>query len=157
MTRGEAIQWLEWCRDNYFLNAPIKWDVAQASRMAIQALSAEPCEDAISRQAVIENQKLIYKEYCKTDHEKALMEELARINQDLPPATPKQKMGRWIIKDGKEQGYDIAGVKTWYIQIMCDKCGFIKTAIEGHTGQYKYCPNCGQPKMVESQAEKGNE
>ena len=54
-----------------------------------------------------------------------------------------QKTGHWITKEGKEQGYDIAGVKTWYIQIMCNECGFIKTAIEGHTGQYHYCPNCG--------------
>lgn len=53
------------------------------------------------------------------------------------------KTGHWITKDGKEQGYDIGGVKTWYIQIMCSECGFIKTAIEGHTGQYHYCPNCG--------------
>ena len=60
------------------------------------------------------------------------------------------KTGHWIIKDGKEQGYDIAGIKTWYIQIMCDKCGFIKTAIEGHTGQYNFCPNCGC-RMVEPQ------
>ena len=53
------------------------------------------------------------------------------------------KTGHWIVKEGREQGYDIAGIKTWYIQIMCDKCGFIKTAIEGHTGQYHFCPNCG--------------
>ena len=58
-------------------------------------------------------------------------------------ALENQKTGHWITKEGKEQGYDIAGVKTWYIQIMCNECGFIKTAIEGHTGQYHYCPNCG--------------
>ena len=58
------------------------------------------------------------------------------------------RTGHWIIKDGKEQGYDIGGVKTWYIQIMCDKCGFIKTAIEGHTGQYNFCPNCGAKMAV---------
>lgn len=68
-----------------------------------------------------------------------------------PSVTPQEpKTGHWIIKDGKEQGYDIGGIKTWYIQIMCDKCGFIKTAIEGHTGQYRYCPICGA-KMVELQ------
>ena len=55
----------------------------------------------------------------------------------------KSKTGHWITKDGKEQGYDIGGVKTWYIQIMCSECGLIKTAIEGHTGQYNYCPQCG--------------
>ena len=53
------------------------------------------------------------------------------------------KTGHWIIRDEKEQGYDIAGIKTWYIQIVCSECGWIKTAIEGHTGQYHYCPNCG--------------
>ena len=55
----------------------------------------------------------------------------------------ESKTGHWITKDGKEQGYDIGGIKTWYIQIMCSECGFIKTAIEGHTGQYHYCPRCG--------------
>ena len=64
--------------------------------------------------------------------------------------------GHWIIKDDKEQGYDIGGVKTWYIQIMCSECGFIKTAIEGRTGQYHYCPNCGC-RMVEQQESEDKE
>ena len=76
---------------------------------------------------------------------------------ELPSINPQEsKTGHWIIKDGKEQGYDIGGIKTWYIQIMCDKCGFIKTAIEGHTGQFKYCPNCGC-RMVETQERSGEE
>ena len=58
-------------------------------------------------------------------------------------ALDKRETGHWIMKEGKEQGYDIGGAKTWYIQIMCSECRFIKTAIEGHTGQYHYCPNCG--------------
>lgn len=66
----------------------------------------------------------------------------------------KTKIGYWIIKDCKEQGYDIGGVKTWYIQIKCSECGFIKTAIEGHTGQYHYCPHCGA-KMVKPQESEG--
>lgn len=65
------------------------------------------------------------------------------VNEKMKDIVVERKKGKWIIKDGKEQGYDIAGIKTWYIQIMCNKCGFIKTAIEGHTGQYNYCPNCG--------------
>ena len=55
----------------------------------------------------------------------------------------KEKVGHWIVKDDKEQGYDIDGVKTWYIQIICSKCGFIKPAIEGRIGQYHFCPKCG--------------
>ena len=63
---------------------------------------------------------------------------------ELPSVTPQEpKTGHWITKNGKEQGYDIGGLKTWYIQIMCSECGFIKAAIEGHTGQYHHCPNCG--------------
>ena len=72
---------------------------------------------------------------------------------DLPSVTPQEpRKGHWITKNGKEQGYDIGGVKTWYIQIMCSECGFIKTAIEGHTGQYHFCPNCGA-KMDRAESE----
>ena len=82
---------------------------------------------------------------------------LCKRIKELPSINPQEsKTGHWIIKDGKEQGYDIGGIKTWYIQIMCDKCGFIKTAIEGHTGQFKYCPNCGC-RMVETQERSGEE
>jgi len=50
----------------------------------------------------------------------------------LPSVTPQEpKTGHWIIKDDKEQGYDIGGVKTWYIQIMCSECGFIKNSNRG--------------------------
>ena len=27
---------------------------------------------------------------------------------------------------------------------MCGNCGFIHDFIDNHTGQYKYCPQCGQ-------------
>ena len=93
-------------------------------------------DELIRRQAVLDLAKkgvLIsngsYKSVCKA------------INEIL--AVDPTKKGHWIIKDGKEQGYDIGGIKTWYIQIVCSECGFIKTAIEGHIGQYHYCPNCG--------------
>lgn len=26
---------------------------------------------------------------------------------------------------------------------MCESCGFIHDFIDGHTGQYKFCPECG--------------
>ena len=107
-------------------------------------MTRQETDDAISRQAV-EEALYDYSRSCDVNYAQ-IME---RIDA-LPPVTPKQRTGHWIAKDGKEQGYDIGGVKTWYIQMMCDKCGFIKTAIEGHTGQYHYCPNCGA-KMIEPQ------
>lgn len=27
---------------------------------------------------------------------------------------------------------------------MCENCGFIHDFIDDHTGQYKYCPQCGR-------------
>lgn len=102
------------------------------------------CGDAISRQAVLDILKDKWNMFSNAND--AMQESIDTI-EAIPSVTPEQKTGRWIIKDGKEHGYDIAGVKTWYIQIMCDKCGFIKTAIEGHIGEYKFCPKCGQPKM----------
>lgn len=115
------------------------------------------CGDAISREHLLEEIAMLKKSPWFNENtygSKVIRKEAVEIVEDVcikrePSVTPKQKTGRWIIKDGKEQGYDIAGVKTWYIQIMCDKCGFIKTAIEGHIGEYKFCPKCGQPKMQE--------
>lgn len=123
--------------------------------MAIKALEQEIDEDIISRKVVKAEYKHKLESNLKDEERGIDLTEFADCTEfnkfidSIPPVTLHQKIGRWIIKDGKEQGYDIAGTKTWYIQVMCDKCGFIKTAIEGHTGQYKFCPNCGQPKMQE--------
>ena len=141
MTREEAIEILQGAikkpntKDGY---------LGQAIDMAIKSLEQEPCEDAISRQAVLDGLASIAKAKAKSDAQKSLMGRIMFFTEHLPSVNPQeQKTGHWIIKDDKEQGYDIGGVKTWYVQIMCSECGFIKTAIEGHTGQYKYCPHCG--------------
>lgn len=109
-------------------------------KMSVKALQEEPCDDCVRRQEVLD---ILKDEWNKFSDANDAMQESIDTIEALKPVTPKPKTGHWITKDGKEQGYDIGGIKTWYIQIMCDKCGFIKTAIEGHTGQYKFCPNCG--------------
>lgn len=88
-----------------------------------EALEQQPCEDCISRQAVINaiNQNCIYEnEYNLTaSHIKEMV-------QQLPSVTPKEKTGKWIYKQG------IFGA------VYCSKCDF-----ELKTNNTKYCPNCG--------------
>lgn len=51
--------------------------------------------------------------------------------------------GEWLEVEVFPEVYDIEGVKTWGSEMQCDQCGFRHTAIEGHMGQYNFCPNCG--------------
>lgn len=34
--------------------------------------------------------------------------------------------------------------KVRYDKFRCSVCGFVKEFADGHTAQYKYCPQCGQ-------------
>lgn len=57
MTRAErdkAIRILQWLHDNNFLFRSTEEDVKFATEYAIEALEQEPCEDCISRQAVLD-------------------------------------------------------------------------------------------------------
>ena len=51
--------------------------------------------------------------------------------------------GRWVEVVDRTEMYDKEGVKTWGMLFQCNQCGFVLNAIEGHTDQYNYCPNCG--------------
>lgn len=63
----------------------------EAEEMAIKALSAEPCDDCISRQAALD--KAVY-----TETEEGWSGRTVDVKdiEALPPVTPKHKMGRWI-------------------------------------------------------------
>lgn len=143
MTREDAIKILKSKMDGH-TDTSYEW--TETVRMAIKSLKQELCDDAVSRQAVNdlvdELARAISDERCCMSRGRSTATIMQDI-LDLQSVTPQPKIGRWIVKEGKEQGYDIAGIKTWYVQIMCNQCGFIKTAIEGHTGQYKYCSQCG--------------
>lgn len=87
MTNKEAIK---------FLKEPRMWEwlnVAQqiALDMAIDALSQQPCEDAISRQAVLDKKELVQLEdgqsfYCISPEDV----------ETLPSVTSQSKTGHWI-------------------------------------------------------------
>ena len=129
---------------------------------AIEALSAEPCEDAISRQSVDEMIKAEMPERgmweIDGDKEKETVCEvcvdLMQKLSELPSVTPKQetvtefadrcrecgsmlgkqKMGHWIecMPSGAEE---------WCYK--CSECNFWKYKKIINLSKFKYCPNCG--------------
>lgn len=64
--------------------------------LAEKALEKEPCEDAVSRQAVLDGLASIAKAKAKSDAQKSLMGRVMFFVEQLPPVTPQHKMGRWI-------------------------------------------------------------
>ena len=131
MTREEAKQWIELLTrtmrketSGSYPDPLYKDEVYVALDMAIEALEQQPCEDCISRQAVLEqiNCWIGSGEYRYTN----ATHYLTRRMQELPSVTPRPKIGRWI------EHFDESG--KWY---ECDQC---------HTdwgGPVNYCPNCG--------------
>jgi DNA-directed RNA polymerase subunit RPC12/RpoP len=128
MTREEALETL-------LDNAEGGYVDVEEIKLVFAVLEQEPCEDCISRQAVLD---LI------ADYDLSMGQVVKSIHA-LPSVTPKQKMGHWRHYDG---------------MLYCSKCGaeFYDEIME-YTGDEvpKHCPDCGQSKMVEPQAEKGNE
>lgn len=90
---------------------------------AIKELEQEPCEDAISRQAVLEC--LTATKLKKFDFILNAREEIKK----LPPVNPQPKTGHWIEDE----------MKVW-----CSECG------EENDRCSKCCPNCGV-RMIEPQ------
>ena len=110
----------------------------------LDKLEQEPCEDAISRQAVLDKKELIELEdgqsfYCISPEDV----------ETLPPATPHPKTGHWIFQDITQ------GKRMWCSNCnlafdLC--CNQIKRYDEATKKEYLWghCPWCGA-KMVEPQ------
>ena len=83
MTREEAIGLLDnligMLEDNHNSN----YDTAL--QMAIKALEQEPCDDCISRQAMLDGLASIAKAKAKSDAQKALMGRVMFFTEQLPP------------------------------------------------------------------------
>ena len=112
------------------LTHAIRWNdmpKKEALDMAMKALEQQPCEDAISRQAVIST---IYdnKSDFKNDFAQGFFAD--RIN-DLPPVTPQPKIGRWI-----EHPHE-AGENWEFSRYECSECHVWAD------DDSDYCPNCG--------------
>jgi len=95
----------------------------QAFKIGIEALEQEPCDDAISREAV---SKLLNDGWLKGIYP-------SNEIMTLPPVRPKPRTGQWI-----EDEYEM--------KVGCSECG------EENDKCSKYCPNCGA-KMITTSSE----
>ena len=108
----------------------------EATKMAIKALEQEPCEDCISRQAVLDILKDKWNMF--SDANDAMQESIDTI-ETIPSVIPQPKTGHWI---------EIAQYSDAKHKIECSECGN-HIIDRGHANsfnvknKYKYCPNCG--------------
>ena len=91
-------------------------EIINAYDMAINLLQAEPCEDAISRQVVLDMMQM-----------RMSGKELYKAVYDLPPIQPKTKAGKWI---------------PIYGNVKCSVCGNVKDGRSVGKATH-YCDFCG--------------
>lgn len=117
MTREEAIEMLKSKMDGH-TDTSYEW--AETVRMAIQALEKEPCEDAISRQAVLE------KAYKIAGYDKnAYVVDADDIK--TMPSVSTEKTGQWITVSERLPESEC---------LLCDTEGFIY--IGSYSKHYKW-------------------
>lgn len=141
MTREEAVEILKGA-----IKKPNTTDgyLGQALDMAIKALEQEPCEDCISRQAVLDAMSHNWKHICfvsrrkqPTKGEKAVYLDMREMVRQMPSVTPQQKTGKWI--DCSDEGY-----------VECPFCGHATTC-EDNIDELHYCFYCGARMEAESE------
>ena len=149
VTRKETIKVFEDMKKGlYPFDPTVYLDIAINSleideRYELEYEQIKPCEDCISRQAVLDATVKRNSIWNKITNSKG--ENLEEIILQLPPVNPQEpKAGHWIEKDGfyGDVYYD------------CSECGESWTTIEGTPWQNGmcYCPNCGA-KMQEIEDE----
>jgi len=97
----------------------------------LELLEQEPCEDCISRQAVLDCQHFIYDE---TGEELEVI--CAENVLNLPSVTPQPKMGRWVDTESDEFEH--------HHVYQCSNCKqYELIEYPEYVSRFKYCPNCG--------------
>jgi hypothetical protein len=143
MTREEIINGLQFTVDMFLLDPTtgetyteprndMDKTTIDACRGAIELLKQEPCEDAVSRQAVLDYAKDTILNLCMHDDTEVFCDEI----KDLPSVTPTRKKGKWI-KEETIHGWD-------GFSYQCSKCGrsiHLDTEVEDLT-DYPFC-HCG--------------
>jgi len=105
-----------------------EWCPYDRQEEIIKALEQEPCDDAISRQAVL----AIAGDSCLDLDSYEDTKEFCDEIKELPSVTPQPKIGRWIKGDSYGDQYN------YYQSYVCSCC---KREYDVHN--WKYCPNCG--------------
>ena len=111
-------------------------------------LEQEPCENAISRQSVLD--ATVKKNSIWNSITNSKGENLEEIISQLPPVTPQQKTGHWI-------SFGVQGeVDGQIVQVFtCSECGAISIfrMASGNIVNGDICPNCGA--KMKSETEQG--
>lgn len=86
----------------------------------------EPCEDVVSRQAVLKIIDGWYEQNRDTEN----IEDLIVLITYMDSVRPQEQTGHWILDETDNS-------------ITCDKCGCLIWANDISHGEAYYCPNCG--------------
>lgn len=128
MNREEAIRKVENCLASYF---PME-DYGEVEEI-IKALEQEPCEDAISRKAMLNYQQYLHGRMSNEENHK-----LWEFIKNLPSVTLTQKTGQWIFVDKSHE------------HARCSECGYGNVdLLDGKP--HNFCPNCGSFMMEDEQ------
>ena len=111
----------------------------------LEALEQEPCEDAISRQAVLNEIPVLWnsngdKDYC--------MESLRDFVAELPSVIPQPKTGHWILK----RTFPTKIYDEYLNEYKCSECYREIRCTESQLVNYPYC-HCGARMIVPQESE----
>ena len=132
MTREEAIGQLKFMLEQMPKEPPSECDyieewldtdrkIRSAFKTAIKIIEQEPCEDAVSRQAVVQ--------WLENATDDSIEHAIDSNLEFIPSVTPTRKKGKW------ERGYSFPDGE----YVKCTVCGeIIKCIYPMH-----FCPNCG--------------
>lgn len=120
-------------------------EMKESVNMAIKALEQELCEDAISKQAVLDMMQL-----------RLSAKELYKAVYDLPPVTPTRKQGKWVTKFHGFPPEPYAACSNCDYDIDFEISKLVKAdAFTIKPYRPKFCPNCGsEMEGYESEVEK---
>jgi ribosomal protein L37E len=103
--------------------------IYEEHKLILELLEQEPCEDCISRQAVLDYLDKMPSELTSDGRRMVRRRTLEEyISDTLPSVTPQPKVGRWINIDATHS--------------KCDRCGAV-FEIASENGESNYCPHCG--------------